>query len=392
MKTLTVITSRFPYPLDKGDKLRIYYQLESLSRHFKVRLICLSEQIVNEERKKILEHYCDELHVFHIPRFKRYIRVMLSLINGKNMPAQVAYFYDPKIARSIGSLVKETNSDFYYCQLIRVGEYLREITSPICTDLMDAFAYGAEKRAENVNGIRKWFWNREAQLIRNYEKRLSESCQQFCIISEADKERIQYLNIPVSVINNGISSQFYDHEEPESTPKYDLVFVGNLGYYPNQRAVTYLDTRIIPKYRKLFGESLKINIAGPNSDKLNLTNAGINLGGFYEDVRNAYHSGEIFIAPLFDGMGQQNKILEAIALRKPCVVSPEVARGLDLVHKEHVLIANNPEEFCRAIKVLKLDQTMRQKMIAAAHAFIVNNYSWESSNSKLVRLIQAMNS
>ena len=42
MKIL-VILPRFPYPLEKGDKLRAYYQIKELSKHNEVYLFCAAE-------------------------------------------------------------------------------------------------------------------------------------------------------------------------------------------------------------------------------------------------------------------------------------------------------------------------------------------------------------
>ena len=54
-KKLVIITSRFPYPLEKGDKLRAYHQLKELSLHFDIVLISTSD--IKVHKKDIDEEY-----------------------------------------------------------------------------------------------------------------------------------------------------------------------------------------------------------------------------------------------------------------------------------------------------------------------------------------------
>ena len=59
MHKIFVIASRVPFPLDKGDKLRIYHQVKELSKHFEVCLCVLSETKV--EQKSIDEFDTENL-------------------------------------------------------------------------------------------------------------------------------------------------------------------------------------------------------------------------------------------------------------------------------------------------------------------------------------------
>ena len=46
---LLVVSSRFPYPLEKGDKLRLFYQLKVLSKQYEIILCSLTDVKINEE-------------------------------------------------------------------------------------------------------------------------------------------------------------------------------------------------------------------------------------------------------------------------------------------------------------------------------------------------------
>ena len=59
---LLILTSRFPYPINKGDKLRAYYQIKELSKQFEIHLISISDQKINIQELKKLESYCKTIN------------------------------------------------------------------------------------------------------------------------------------------------------------------------------------------------------------------------------------------------------------------------------------------------------------------------------------------
>ena len=66
---LVVVLSRFPYPLEKGDKLRAYHQIKYLSNEFSIHLICTTDQVISDEHKSILQKYCNEITIFKLNKF-----------------------------------------------------------------------------------------------------------------------------------------------------------------------------------------------------------------------------------------------------------------------------------------------------------------------------------
>ncbi|HEX8659244.1 MAG TPA: hypothetical protein VF690_17015, partial [Hymenobacter sp.] len=55
---LLVLLSRFPYPLDKGDKLRVYHQLRYLAQSHEICLFALSDEDVSAEADAAVRPLC----------------------------------------------------------------------------------------------------------------------------------------------------------------------------------------------------------------------------------------------------------------------------------------------------------------------------------------------
>ena len=118
---LVVVLSRFPYPLEKGDKLRSYYQIKELSKRFSIHLITLSDTSVDGKSIRELEKYCVSVTVYHLSRLSVLFNSFIALL-GKH-PIQVGYFYNYFIALKIKKQLQELRPDHILSQLIRTTEY-----------------------------------------------------------------------------------------------------------------------------------------------------------------------------------------------------------------------------------------------------------------------------
>ena len=91
MKTV-FITSRFPYPLEKGDKLRAYQQIRQLaSRGHEVYLFAVSDVNVSASSKEALHPFCKSIDIFHISKFKVLKNLVKAYVSGASV--QSFYFY-----------------------------------------------------------------------------------------------------------------------------------------------------------------------------------------------------------------------------------------------------------------------------------------------------------
>ncbi|NNE26736.1 MAG: glycosyltransferase [Saprospiraceae bacterium] len=383
---LFVITSRFPFPLEKGDKLRLYHQLRVLSKDFEIYLAAISHDEVEEIHHRQIASIVKEVRVFRIGKFQALYSVFKHAFLYNSMPAQSAYFYSASIKKRIQSWMGEVNPDCSYYQLIRTLPYYNSQSRRAVMDLMDAFSTGAAIRAENSKGMRKLFWKSETVKVRRFEEEAIQTFDHLTIISKLDKSRVGESN-KISVVNNGIDLKFFKSRHTE-TPVFDAVFVGNLGYYPNIKAVQYIADILITEIKKSI-PGFKINIVGPNKERVvKYASDAVRITGWYEDVVDGYASGKIFLAPLFEGIGQQNKILEAMALGIPCITTPDVADALQLESNTHVLVADHPQAFCEAINTLLNDEDLYNRIGTNAQRLVEQDYRWDAVTAPLIRLLK----
>jgi glycosyltransferase involved in cell wall biosynthesis len=308
------------------------------------------------------------------------------------LPLSVSYFYRPRLFGIIKEQIENRHFDIVYCQLVRMAPYAVGLKGNKIIDFMDAFSMGFQLRAQNANNpISKYVFNREALALKEYETLLANEFNHSVIISERDALAMGYdLNEDHIVVSNGVNTQYFDRNNATmSLDQYDIVFVGNMGYFPNIEAVKFIATKVIPDLQTK-GYDITFLIAGarPGKEVYSLQNSNVKVMGWVEDIRHAYLSGRVFVAPLFHGSGQQNKILEAMSMSMPCVTSTHVNNAIEAIHNKHLLVADCVEDISNSIIQLLNDKSFSDQIGMEARSYIVGKFDWNINNQRLLRLFQ----
>src|SRR5262245_48258444 len=99
------LTSRFPYPLEKGDKLRAFHQIKELSLKHEIILASVSDCKVTPEILDALKPFCRKILVFEISKAKTLTNLLRTAFSSR--PFQVGYFYSHAFQRKIDALIED---------------------------------------------------------------------------------------------------------------------------------------------------------------------------------------------------------------------------------------------------------------------------------------------
>lgn len=377
-----VLTSRFPYPLEKGDKLRAFRHIQALSEEHEVYLHCVSHQRVGAEQLKALEPYCEEIHIYRLSTLQMILGLFWALIHNK--PLSIGYFYNSGTKQKIQAAFLNSQADAVYCQLIRMAEYAMDLSGFRVIDFMDSFSLIMERRMETSNRMMSQLFRLEMNKLRTYEDSVSPYFNKCFFISENDADVIKHDPVKSEILSNGIDIDYFSPSHVSSSKPYDLVFVGNMGYHPNVAAAHFIVSRILPRLKE---QRLLIAGARPAHSIQLLANEYVHVSGWLEDIRTAYGSAHIFIAPIFMGSGQQNKILEAMSMGLPCLVTSQVNEAIGAVPGESILLADTADEFVEGVLKFQ-DKIFRNQVGQAARRFIESKYPWNQVNKLLLKTFQ----
>lgn len=386
MKIL-VLTSRFPYPLEKGDKLRAYHQIRELSGRHQVILYSITE---NRIQKK-WDDEIGKVTYYHQASYLTPLQKLSGMLRGfmNALPFQVNYFYSKKRKLAVDRLITRFNPDVIYCQLIRMSEYVKDVPTPKVLDYMDTFSKGIQRRMQQQPFYLKGVYAMEYSRLLHYEKSIYDAFDASVIISAADRNALPVEpEKPVTVVRNGVNFDYYN-PLPDAKKSFDLVFTGNMSYPPNVSAVLYLHHEILPLVKNTF-PNVRVMIAGANPvhriRELNSENFVVT--GWVEHMNVCYAQSKIFIAPMLIGTGLQNKLLEAMAMELPCITSPLVNQSLDAKPGKEILVAGSTEEYAEWIVRLLKEPDFARTVAREGHAFVKQNFSWEKTTEKLMEIME----
>jgi sugar transferase (PEP-CTERM/EpsH1 system associated) len=382
---LIFLVSRFPYPLEKGDKLRAFYQLKELSKHFEITLIAISEKNILDDQLKMVNLYCKNIEIIRINLFTKFLNLILALIQGK--PLQTGYFFSWRGFKKVKKIIKSTEPDHIFCQLIRCAEYVKDYHNcPKTIDYMDALSKGIERRIKQQNLIMKWIFKLEFKRLLAYERTIFDYFENKTIISEQDRNYIFHPEKDkIEVVCNGIDPSFF--EDLSLNKKFDLVFVGNMSYAPNIEAVHFILFNILKK-----NPHLTCLISGANPSKSLIEkcsqNKNVTIIGWVDDIRTSYQKGKMFVAPMMIGTGMQNKLLEAMASGLPCITTTMTNNAINAEDKKEILVADSPEEYHEIINNLLLNSESIKQIGLSGKNFVQKNYSWDNVTIPLIQLMK----
>jgi sugar transferase (PEP-CTERM/EpsH1 system associated) len=195
----------------------------------------------------------------------------------------------------------------------------------------------------------------------------------------------------VGFYNNGVNIDYFAPDEtlpnPYASGEKVLVFTGAMDYWPNIDAVTWFARDVFPQLRDRQPD-LHFYIVGSSPAKAvdQLANLpGVTVTGRVEDVRPYLQHALAAVAPMRIARGVQNKVLEAMAMEKPVIVTGRGLEGIDADHGEHVLVAETAEDYVASLQEVLggvcsgLGQRARQR--------ISGHFNWDANLPEVVYLL-----
>lgn len=371
-----VLLPRIPWPLEKGDKLRAYNQIKQLSNDNEVVLCALNtdKNANKEEAYKALQPYCISVTFIDINKISILFNIIKAFLKG--LPIQCGYFYNSKAHKIVHNLIEKNKPDMLFGQLLRVAEYLRFEKTAKTIDYQDVFSMGMKRRADIAPFYLKPIFNMEYNRLRRYEHDIFDDFDVKTIISIQDRDDIDHTKKEeILIVPNGVDHEYYSPQQQEK--KYDIVFTGNMAYAPNVNAVEYLSNHILPLvWEKLPNTKMYIAGATPDPRVKKVASERIIISGWLDDMRDAYAQSKIFIAPMRIGTGLQNKLLEAMSMRLPCITTSLANGSLHAEDGKEILVGDNEQELAKHIITLLTDKEKAESVAQNGYDFVHRVYDW----------------
>lgn len=395
MHKLLYLTHRIPYPPNKGDKIRSYHLLQHLRKHFKVYLGTFIDDEQDWQYVNHLNSLCEETCFVRLDPLLARMRSLIYLFSS--MPLSLPYYRSSKLSTWVSNQLSSGTIKHTVVFSSAMAQYISE-TDIACSviDFVDVDSDKWSQYASTKVWPQKWVYQREADLLLEYEKYVTKKCSYATFVSEKEAGLFKQLSPEVenkiTYFNNGVDTEYFSPSQNFANPYKPgtrvLVFTGAMDYWPNVDAVRWFAAELFPAIRTKIPD-LEFYIVGarPTKTVLELSAIpGVVVTGSVDDVRPYLAFSEIAIAPLRIARGIQNKVLEAMAMEKLVVASPQALEGITAIPGIELFVADGAEAYID--HVISLLENPRMEAGKAARRRVIEDYNWDKNLSRIDRLLQ----
>ena len=373
--TLLFVSPRFLFPTNEGGKIRTVNILRQLKGgFFRIALAAPAPAHAADHRAELAD-ICDEFIGWPAaPQAK--LRRVLALLDRR--PVSVATD-DTEPGRKAISRALEANPDllvvdFPHAAVLTPHPF--RVPSVCFTHNVEAEIY--ERHARVATGFMRLLWPGQARKMQHFEGNTLRRFDRVIAVSRRDAAALttRFGLSTVEPIDTGVDLEYF--QPTPAPPGNDLVvFTGVMDSPANIEGVGFLAQKVWPQLARL-RPGVRATIIGRNPPDLLRTSAptGFNFTGTVDDVRPHFAAGDLAVIPLNVGSGTRIKAFEAMAMGRPVVSTTVGVEGLDVVHGEHLLIADGEEAFAAAINQLLADPALRARLAANARALVEQRFSW----------------
>jgi sugar transferase (PEP-CTERM/EpsH1 system associated) len=227
----------------------------------------------------------------------------------------------------------------------------------------------------------------EAQMAQDFDATLLVSCDEAALL----QRRVPQARHKIGAFENGVDADYFsparDYPNPYPSDVLGVVFTGAMDYWPNVDAVSWFAERVFPAIREAV-PAAQFTIVGSRPTEAVLALArqpGVVVTGSVPDVRPYLAHAACAVAPLRIARGIQNKVLEAMAMARPVVVTAQAAEGIRAEAGRDFLLAQDEAGLAGAVTA----QLQTRTTSAPARACILAHYDWARNLSMIDALFDA---
>ena len=383
MKKILYICDQSPFDNSYGAQQRNSLLCDALCETGQVDLVCFTSEAQPQTILKsncIIKYFGDLPVIAHsilVVRLKKLLNIFLSFspysVYNKNRDA----------CKIINNLLKLNHYDYIVIRYIKNAFMCGLLNEKrIIVDVDDLpeqsiLSYTYTVKISKLKYLQYKFYAGRAKFYTNYFlKRINHSF--FSNENQCNWTNSSYLpNIPFPVHQRGqkLTNSIPDDKE------FVVLFVGYMYHSPNFHGVNYFIENIWQKVKEVVPSAIfRIAGRGVTADQKVVLEKyeGVQVLGFVSDIYSEYKKCKAVVVPIYFGAGTNIKVLEAMSLRRACVISDFAARAFknDLRDNENISIARDDQDFANKLIRLLLDKNFNLSIAINGAKTIEEKYSY----------------
>lgn len=391
-KKILYVASRVPFPPNKGEKIRTFRCLDHLAANHDVYCAFFTDGPEDNAHVESLRQWC--AGIAPIPRPDRPTLLATLDLLARRHSVSMAAHRSEELAAAITGWRNSIDFDIAIAFSAFMAPYA--LAAGARRGVLDLCDCDSEKWRDYAARSR-WpissFWSTESELLRETESRLIGQFDATIVINE--RERFALCDgaggIPVHVVPNGVERPAIS-PPPASAIGPIVTFIGAMDYRPNIDGVCWFASKVWPRIHRANPDALFL-IAGhrptPAVQKL-MHRPGVRVLGAFESLDELLTKTRVIVAPLRIARGMQNKVLEAMAWRRPVVATTAVGAGLCAAHGERLLTSDEPGVMAEQVIALLRDGRQADAVAERGYRYVTAFHRWPEHLAAFERVVMGV--
>lgn len=396
MQHLLFMPHRIPFPPNKGDKIRSYHLLKHLSQRYHVHLGTFIDDPDDWQHADSVRELCRETHFSSLNPLRAKLGSLKAL--ARNQALTLEYYRNNEMHEWVAKVVQQFEIRHVLVYSSAMAQYATGLQhTRRVIDFVDIDSDKWHQYAEKKQLPMSWLYQRESRLLLDYERKIAREFDASLFVSQAEAELFKQLapesKDKTGYFSNGVDTDYFspEREYPNPYPLNEsaIVFTGAMDYWPNTDAADWFAHVVFPAVREQNPQA-RFYIVGarPTSKVQALASLpGVMVSGRVPDIRPYLAHAKIAVAPLQIARGIQNKVLEAMAMAKPVVVSPQALEGIHAEPGRELWLAENAMQFIAAVSTLTAQS--QDSMGYFARQKVLQSYSWSGNLAGIDELLDS---
>jgi len=410
--SILIIAPWLPYPLNSGGKQAIFNGINVIKDNYNVIVTYPDYDIGvdNQDEKNFMREMDGKVQLMpfivrqeeRLTIIQKIARKLISILNRIQKPKVIqnpfSYWIEEQLPKpkdyidQINKIIIDNDIKIVQCEMVRNLPFVLSLPSFVKKVFIHHELGFVRHQLEletlksdvfDGNAISKYAETLEIALLNKFD----------CIVtlSSTDSVKLKEAGVITRIYNSFATIKTSKAIDLRSDNPYELTFVGPDKHIPNYVGIKWFLDNCWPqlliadsKYHlTIIGKWTECNISAFTNKYKN-----ISFAGFVDDLKSALQD-TIMIVPITIGSGIRMKILEASSLGIPFISTSVGAEGIPVENGKHCLIADNPNDFVKAILQMK-DDSLRQMFIKNANLMVEEHYSLEALQKNRLDLYSSL--
>ncbi|WP_137938924.1 TIGR03087 family PEP-CTERM/XrtA system glycosyltransferase [Chitinivorax sp. B] len=394
MQDLLYLVHRIPFPPNKGDKVRSFNMLRFLAQRYRVHLGAFVDDPADWRYVDELKQYCGEVHLEPLYRKRATLKSAVGLLTGEALT--LPFYRNDNMQQWVDRVVRRQPIQRVLVFSSPMAQYVAKHTQLTrIADFVDIDSDKWRQYAESKRWPLSWVYRREADRLLAFEENITQRFDGTVFVSSIEAQHFREMapacKAKVGYVNNGVDTEFFDPgftcDNPYGVDEMPVVFTGAMDYWPNIDAVQWFAHDILPALRRRFPTLVFYIVGARPTEAVTALGQlpGVKVTGSVPDIRPYIAYATLAVAPLRIARGVQNKVLEAMAMAKLIIASPQAAEGIEATRGRDFLVAEQVTDYQRLIESALAGQFV--DMPAAARRCVQTNYDWFTNLARFAELL-----